>query len=85
MQNEPEIIQKWVFSLKRWGYDRLTASFLESAGSMTILIAQLIYFTQPLLNTFFSEEHLTVLANLLEEPARVKSFASLLRGLSHES
>jgi hypothetical protein len=61
------------------GVGDLTAAFLEAAGSLNILNAQLVYLSQPMLGLVVADEDLTALAQTLEEPERVKAFTSLIR------
>lgn len=70
---------KWARSLRRLGMGDLAASLLEEAGALNILNAQLIYLSQPMLGLILADEDLSALAQTLEEPERVKAFASLIR------
>jgi hypothetical protein len=78
--------QVWALTLHRWGLGDWISSLLEAAGPLTLLGAQAIYVTQPLLRTFTTDENLSALARLLEEPDQTQSFALFLReGTSRES
>jgi len=79
MEVDQKIIQEWVSSLKRWGCGNWVASFLEAAGPLNVLFAQIVYFTQPLINWTVSDDRLVTLARMLEEPTRLKAFTLLLR------
>lgn len=69
----------WSQKLYRWGVRDLVASFLEVAGPLTILGAQMVYVGQPLVGRFVSSLHLQALADLLEDPRQARAFASFLR------
>jgi hypothetical protein len=77
--------QVWSKALHRWGIEEWVASLLEAAGPLTLLGAQAIYISGPLLRSFTTEENLNVLARLLEEPDQTQSFTLFLReGASRE-
>lgn len=84
MKTDQQIWQTWVRFLHQLGVAEFVASFLEAVGSLSILGAQVVYISQPLLNLFFPEEHLDALARLLEYKAQRQSFISLLREETQE-
>jgi hypothetical protein len=55
------------------------ASFLESAGPLTLLAAQVIYLGQPLLGEVVPENRIEALVKLFEEPEATRSFINYLR------
>jgi len=55
------------------------ASLLESAGPLTLLAAQVIYLSQPLLGQAVPENRIEALVKLFEEPEATHSFISYLR------
>jgi hypothetical protein len=71
--------QVWARTLHRWGIGDWVASLLEAAGPLTLLGAQAVYISGPLLRSFTTEENLNALARLLEEPDRIGSFTQFLR------
>jgi hypothetical protein len=75
MIGDQQIWQTWARTVHRWGVDHLVASFLEAAGPLTILAAQLIYIGQP----FFQTDRLGALANLLEDPGNTRIFLEMLK------
>ena len=86
MQNDEQIWHSWAQTLHRWGLTDWAASFLEAAGPLTLIGAQLIYIGQPLLNQAIDRERLTSLANMLENSDQTRAFASYLReapGVEH--
>ena len=74
-----QIWQTWAARLKGWGLQDFAASFLEAAGPIHLIGAQLVYVAQPLLGSVLPSEHLDSLASLLEEPEQTKAFISYLR------
>ncbi|HMN60026.1 MAG TPA: hypothetical protein PJ988_06665 [Anaerolinea sp.] len=52
---------------------------LETAGPLTIILAQLVYFSQPLIGQGASAGRLQALANLFEDQEESRSFAIYLR------
>lgn len=56
-----------------------TAAFLEAAGSLSVLGAQVVYFSQPLISWMVSEEQMTSLARLLEDSSNRQIFVGYLR------
>lgn len=75
----PQTWRVWARELHRLKLETWAAAFLDAAGALTILGAQAIYMSQPLLNRALPESHLTALADLLEEPEQARSFARYLR------
>ena len=69
----------WTNALRRWGLHNLAATLLEAAGPLTVLGAQAVYLTQPLLNSLVPQGHLEALANMLEDPTQTHQFTHLLR------
>ncbi len=82
MYDEQHIWRVWAEFLQRWGMEDSIAALLDAAGPLSILGAQFIYLSQPLLNMALPEKHLAALAWLLEEPARTRAFAEYLREAS---
>jgi hypothetical protein len=79
MKKNHHIWRVWVKTLHRWGVDNLVASFLEAAGPLTIIGAQAIYIGQPVLGSFLPDEHLKVLAVVLEQDDEREAFVSFVR------
>jgi hypothetical protein len=79
MNSDQQIWQSWVLTLHRWGMTRGIAALLESAGPLTIVAAQLVYFSQPFSRSFISDLHLEALGRMLEDSGRAKAFAALLK------
>jgi hypothetical protein len=52
---------------------------LEVSGPLAVLGAQIVYLGQPFLNQTASARHMQALANLLESPTEIKTFAAFLR------
>lgn len=79
MDFDPHIWQDWARNLHRWGINHIVASVLEATGPLTVLGAQAVYISQPLLKLAFAGEYLDALANLLEDHQQQSAFVSLLR------
>jgi len=77
--DDRQIWQIWAEHLHRWGVDQLVATFLEAAGPLALLGAQIVYLGQPLLNPFVPESHIEALARILEEPGEAQAFIDFLR------
>jgi hypothetical protein len=75
----PSIWRAWARELHRLKMETWVAALLEAAGGLTILGAQAIYMSQPLLNRAVSTSELVGVVDLLEEPERARSFANFLR------
>jgi hypothetical protein len=72
----PHIWQNWIDALHRWGLREVAAGSLEALGPLSIIAAQAIYMSQPLLGR---PARLSALASLLEDPQQVSAFVSMLR------
>ena len=83
-ENRPIWIN-WARTLQHWGIHKGVASLLESAGTFGVLLAQLLYLSQPLLSGAFPSQSLAVFVGVLENPADRQEFVMLLReGVAHE-
>ncbi|MDH5607233.1 MAG: hypothetical protein OEY93_10115 [Anaerolineae bacterium] len=71
--------QTWAKKLIDWNIGDISADILEASGPLTLVTAQLVYFTQPVLSGLWPRDDLTALANMLEEPEQKDAFISLLR------
>jgi hypothetical protein len=69
----------WTKTLRRWGIQALAASFLEAAGPLTMLGAQMVYLSQPVLSSIMPRGHLDALATMLDNPAETQQFIVFLR------
>jgi hypothetical protein len=65
----------WAESLHRLGLENLAAWLLEAAGPLSVVGAQLLYFSAPL----FSGARLETLAGLLEDHDETLAFSAFLR------
>jgi hypothetical protein len=77
--NDRHIWQIWAQYLHRWGINDLVAIFLEAAGPLTLLGAQIVYLGQPMLSTFVPDGHLEAMTKMLEKPSETKAFIDFLR------
>jgi hypothetical protein len=77
-ENQP-IWMSWASALKRWGMNETVASLLEGADPLSVLFAQVVYLSEPLLSGVASQYALRALAQVLENPVDRRAFASFLR------
>jgi hypothetical protein len=82
MNENQSIWISWSRVLHRWGISEGVASVLEGAGSLSMLAAQILYLSQPLLSGVISAHSLQAFAQMLENPAEEHAFVSFLRGAS---
>ena len=71
--------EAWARNLQRWGMREFAAALLDAAGPITILLAQLIYFGQPLMRGIIPGDRMQALARLFDNPEESRSFATFLR------
>jgi hypothetical protein len=55
------------------------ASFLEAAGPLTLLGAQVVYISQPFFEGLDQEGHMKALADMLEDTTKTNAFIEYLR------
>ena len=77
-ENQPIWIN-WTRTLQHWGIHREIASLLEAAGSLSVMFAQLLYISQPLLSGVMSPHSVDAFARVLENPADRQEFVAVLR------
>ena len=80
MDSNCQIWRIWAFKLHQWGLEDLVASFLEAAGPLALIGAQLVYVGQPLLRGLDGADHFQALAKVLEDQKERLSFVQYLRG-----
>jgi hypothetical protein len=69
----------WAAILQRWGMRDLAASFLETLGPLSLLGAQFLYISQPVINGVLPNNRVRSFAALLEDSSQVRAFAAFLR------
>jgi hypothetical protein len=79
MDENQHIWSSWASTFQRWGIKDVVASLLERAGSLTVLFAQVLYLSQPLLSGAVSSRSLYAFAQVLENPIDRREFVSFLR------
>ena len=79
MERNRHIWRYWARNLQLWGLRRWVAALLEAFGPLTIIGAQFIYISQPLLSHSLPSEHLDGLARLLEDSLTRRAFIDYLR------
>jgi hypothetical protein len=80
MTGEQQIWQSWARTIHKWGLANLVAAVLESAGPISLLGAQIVYISQPLLQPVAGPGRLQALAGLLEDPQQTRAFLDILQG-----
>jgi len=71
--------QKWVHKLRNLGVTELSAALLEAFSPVTLIGAQLIHVSQPILSTFVPSTRLEGLLELLEDRKSYQAFIHDLR------
>lgn len=79
MERDRHIWRYWARNLQRWGLTKWVAALLEALGPLTIIGAQFIYVSQPLLSGSRPGEQLDGLARLLEDSSTTRAFIDYLR------
>jgi hypothetical protein len=79
MSENQSIWNNWARTLERWGMKEGVAYLLEAVGSLSVLFAQALYLSQPLLSGAVSSRSLHAIAEVLENPVDRREFVSFLR------
>lgn len=79
MDSDRHIWRYWARNLQQWGVSDVVAAILDASGPLTILGAQLIYLSQPVLSRLLPDEQLEGLARLLEDSSMTRDFVKFLR------
>jgi hypothetical protein len=77
--NIQENREKWIQTLYKLRLQNFIATLLEALGPVSVLGAQLVYLSQPVLSSFISQETSQDFAKILEDPAETASFIKALR------
>ncbi len=73
-----KIWENWAKKLHQLGLHEFTVTLFKATEPLNFLASQLIYMSQPILNTFVGNETLSALAELLEEPKNTQLFLDVL-------
>jgi hypothetical protein len=79
MDEDQHIWRSWASFLQRWGVEQWAASALEVAGPLSVLGAQAVYLSSPLLRNVLPVTQLDALARMLEDRGQTQAFANYLR------
>jgi hypothetical protein len=79
MERDQHIWRYWARNLQLWGVNTWAAAFLEAAGPLTILVAQMVYFSEPIFSSMEPEGKLASLARLFEDSSNRETFINYLR------
>lgn len=74
-----ELWPVWAAALRRWKLDGAAAALVEGAGPLSLLLAQLMYIGQPLVQAAAPGAGFPALARLLDNPQQAAQFAAYLR------
>lgn len=74
MKSSREFWNRWAASLRNYQLQNIVASLLEGASPLTLLGAQVIYFSEG----FVRNDQLSALATMLEDENEARAFASYL-------
>jgi hypothetical protein len=69
----------WVEFLHRSGLENLAVWALEATDPLSVLGAQALYLSSPLIRPAFSNGHLEALAGLLEDRSEAQAFIAFMR------
>ena len=69
----------WTKTLRRLRMQSLVAMLLEAAGPLTMLGAQMVYLSQPVLCSIWPRGQVDALATMLENPTETQQFIVFLR------
>jgi len=79
MKIDRHLWHTWARILHRWGMQDIAAALLDASGPLNVLMAQLIYLSQPMLGLFLSRDHLDAFASMLEDTVETHEFTTYLR------
>ncbi|MEX1071965.1 MAG: hypothetical protein WEC37_04995 [Anaerolineales bacterium] len=69
----------WARQLHRLKLSGFVAALLESGGAFTTLVAQSLYVSRPMLETWLPTKRMQVLSSMLEDANASSAFARMLR------
>lgn len=79
VEEKYEFWRIWADHLQRWGLENFAAGFLEAAGPINLVLAQVVYLGQPFFPSPAAQEQFRAFAGLLEDRTETQSFVSFLR------
>lgn len=79
MDEDQQIWRSWASILQRWGLEQWAASILEAAGPLSVLGAQAVHLSAPLLKNILPMAQLETLARTLEDANQTQAFVNCLR------
>jgi hypothetical protein len=71
-------------NLHKWGLDDVTAALIEALGPLSMVGAQVMYLSEPILSTFIPAQTASDLASILEDPEETRGFIQALRAYESE-
>ena len=79
MDEDQHIWRSWANFLQRWGVEQWAATVLDVVGPLSVLGAQMVYLSTPLLKNAVPVAQLDALARMLEDTSQTQAFVSCLR------
>lgn len=78
-RTKTSIWKNWATAIQRLGLQNLAVTMLEAAGPVNVVGAQLVYLSQPVLDSIVAKDQLSALAEMLEEPKQTQAFIDFLQ------
>ncbi len=83
-KNPPQPVWgEWDQFLQRWKVKDFAAAFIDAAGPMNIILAQMLHFAGPFVNILNPQNRWASLADTLEDQQQSRAFAAFLRSKEH--
>jgi hypothetical protein len=79
MSENQQSWREWARIMQHWGIKDAMASLLEITGSLSVILAQIVYLFQPMLSGALSSSSILAFARVLEEPDVRREFITFLR------
>ncbi len=73
------ILEEWSRKICAWGLGGIVATLIDSLGPLCLVIAQFLYFSQPIASVFLSDRRMSTLIDLFEDPRQSRLFISFLQ------
>ena len=78
-KSQIQIWQEWAGKIKNRNLQNIVATMLEAGGPLNTIFAQIVHISQPVMNVFVSDSHISAFADLLEEQEHTQNFIRSLR------
>ena len=84
MDLDQHIWRAWAEELQRRGWNGAVAAILETVGPFQLLAAQIVYISQPFVQSFVPNQHLEAFTHIMEDPQQTREFINLLKKPEHK-